>query len=55
MHQSAQLKRRRHLRVSDISPVSSGPDDGRALRPYDQARAEAAVRELLIAIGVDPD
>jgi GTP cyclohydrolase I len=41
--------------VSDISPVSSGPDDGRALRPYDQVRAENAVRELLIAIGEDPD
>ena len=41
--------------MSDISPVSSGPDDGRAVRPYDQARAEAAVRELLIAIGEDPD
>ena len=55
MHQSAQPKRRKRLRVSDISPVSSGPDDGRAVRPYDQARAEAAVRELLIAIGEDPD
>ena len=55
MPQSAQHVRRRHQRVSDISPVSSGPDDGRALRPYDQARAEAAVRELLIAIGEDPD
>ena len=41
--------------MSDISSVSSGPDDGRAVRPYDQARAEAAVRELLIAIGEDPD
>jgi len=41
--------------VSDISSVSSGPDDGRAVRPYDQARAEAAVRELLVAIGEDPD
>lgn len=41
--------------MSDISPVSSGPDDGRALRPYDGARAEAAIRELLIAIGEDPD
>ncbi len=26
-----------------------------ALRPFDEARAEAAVRELLIAIGEDPD
>ena len=41
--------------MSDISSVSSGPDDGRAVRPYDQTRAEAAVRELLIAIGEDPD
>ena len=41
--------------MSDISAVSSGPDDGRALRPYDKVRAEAAVRELLIAIGEDPD
>jgi len=55
MHQSARLVRRKRLRVSDISPVSSGPDDGRAVRPYDQARAEAAVRELLIAIGENPD
>ncbi len=41
--------------MSDISSVSFGPDDGRAVRPYDQTRAEAAVRELLIAIGEDPD
>jgi GTP cyclohydrolase I len=41
--------------VSDISPISSGPDDGRAESPYDQVRAEAAIRELLSALGEDPD
>ena len=37
--------------VSAIAPVSA---DGRAVRRYDAARAEAAVRELLIAVGEDP-
>lgn len=32
-----------------------GPEDGRALHPYDEARAAAAVRELLYALGEDPD
>ena len=32
-----------------------GPEDGRALHPYDEARATAAVRELLVALGEDPD
>ena len=32
-----------------------GPDDGRALYQYDEARATAAVRELLLALGEDPD
>jgi GTP cyclohydrolase I len=32
-----------------------GPDDGRAAHPYDQARAEKAVRELLLALGEDPE
>ena len=41
--------------MSEISAVSFGPDDGRARGPYDRTRAEAAVRELLIAIGEDPD
>jgi GTP cyclohydrolase IA len=41
--------------VSDVSAVSMGPDAGRALHPYDEARAAAAVRELLIALGEDPD
>ncbi len=29
--------------------------NGRAIAPFDAARAEAAVRELLIAVGEDPD
>lgn len=29
--------------------------DGRASAPYDQARAERAIRELLLALGEDPD
>jgi GTP cyclohydrolase I len=32
-----------------------GPHDGRASHPYDQERAEKAVRELLLALGEDPD
>ncbi len=32
-----------------------GPDDGQANSPYDQERAERAVRELLLALGEDPD
>jgi GTP cyclohydrolase I len=32
-----------------------GPDAGRALHPYDEERAAAAVRELLLALGEDPD
>ena len=32
-----------------------GPEDGRALHPYDEARATAAVRELLLALGENPD
>ena len=32
-----------------------GPEDGRAQRPYDETRASAAVRELLLALGEDPD
>jgi len=36
-----------------ISKVSV--TDGRALAPYDQVRAEKAVRELLLALGEDPD
>jgi GTP cyclohydrolase I len=41
--------------VSDIASVSMGPDDGRASAPFDQDRAERAVRELLLALGEDPD
>ena len=32
-----------------------GPGDGRASHPFDQERAEKAVRELLLALGEDPD
>lgn len=32
-----------------------GPDAGRASHPYDEARAAVAVRELLLALGEDPD
>jgi len=32
-----------------------GPHDGRASHPYDQERAEKAVRELLFALGEDPE
>ncbi len=32
-----------------------GPEDGRAQHPYDEVRATAAVRELLLALGEDPD
>lgn len=33
----------------------TGDSGGGAVRPFDEARAEAAVRELLIAVGEDPD
>ena len=32
-----------------------GSDEGRALHPFDEKRAAAAVRELLLALGEDPD
>jgi GTP cyclohydrolase I len=41
--------------VSEVTPVSMGPEDGRALHPYDEVRATAAVRELLLALGEDPE
>lgn len=41
--------------MSEISSVSMGPQDGGALQPYDQARAERAVKELLLALGEDPE
>ena len=37
-----------------ISPLH-GPDDGCANAPFDQDRAERAVRELLLALGENPD
>jgi GTP cyclohydrolase I len=36
-------------------PQLSAPDLGRAVAEYDSERAERAVRELLIAVGEDPD
>lgn len=41
--------------MSEVNPISMGPQDGRAAHPYDQARAERAVKELLLALGEDPD
>jgi len=41
--------------MSDLSPISMGPHDGRARAPFDQERAERAVKELLLAIGEDPE
>jgi GTP cyclohydrolase I len=43
--------------VSDheINQVAMGPHDGRARAPFDASRAEKAVRELLIALGEDPE
>ncbi len=41
--------------MSDISSISINPEDGRAKAPFDQERAERAVRELLLAIGEDPE
>lgn len=41
--------------MSEVNPISMGPQDGRASHPYDQLRAERAVRELLLALGEDPD
>jgi GTP cyclohydrolase I len=32
-----------------------GSEDGRAAHPFDEARATAAVRELLLALGENPD
>ncbi len=37
-----------------VHPISL-PDDGAPLRPYDAERVERAVREILLAIGEDPD
>lgn len=41
--------------MSEISSVSMGPQDGRATQSYDQGRAERAIRELLLALGEDPE
>ncbi|MEY4902060.1 MAG: hypothetical protein RLZZ190_787 [Actinomycetota bacterium] len=41
--------------MSEISPASMGPHDGRARHEYDHDRAERAVKELLIAIGENPE
>ncbi|MFM7499204.1 MAG: GTP cyclohydrolase I FolE [Actinomycetota bacterium] len=42
--------------MDDISPISfSSPHEGRANAPFDQKRAEAAVREILLALGENPD
>jgi GTP cyclohydrolase IA len=41
--------------MSEINSVSMGPNEGRAISEFDQVRAESAVRELLIAIGEDPN
>lgn len=38
----------------DISPISLN-GDGAAIAPFDEARAERAVKELLLAIGEDPE
>ncbi len=39
--------------MSEINEISVS--DGRALHPFDQARAERAVKELLLALGEDPE
>jgi GTP cyclohydrolase IA len=41
--------------MSEVNSVSMGPQDGQAAHPYDQPRAERAVKELLLALGEDPD
>ncbi len=38
-----------------VQPISLSEDDGGARRPFDAKRAEDAVRELLIAIGENPE
>ena len=40
--------------TDEITPVSMGPQDGRARTEFDQGRAERAVTEMLLAIGEDP-
>lgn len=41
--------------MSKVNSVSIGDGDGRAKHPYDAARAEAAVHELLLALGENPE
>jgi GTP cyclohydrolase I len=41
--------------MSEINAFGMGPNDGRAKAEFDQARAERAVTELLIALGEDPN
>jgi GTP cyclohydrolase I len=41
--------------MSEISSISMNPEDGRAQSPFDQDRAERAIRELLLAIGENPE
>lgn len=41
--------------MSEINPVSMGPDKGRAKSEFDFDRAERAVKELLLALGEDLD
>jgi GTP cyclohydrolase I len=41
--------------VTEVGPVSDPEQWNRDIAPFDHARAEAAVRELLIAIGEDPE
>jgi GTP cyclohydrolase I len=36
-------------------PELASPDAGRAVGPFDEKRAQAAIRELLIAVGEDPN
>ncbi|MCX6429824.1 MAG: GTP cyclohydrolase I FolE [Actinobacteria bacterium] len=40
--------------MTDVSPISMGPHDGRSSAPYDHERAVRAVTELLLALGEDP-
>ncbi len=38
--------------MDEITPISfTSPFEGRASAPFDQKRAEAAVREILFALG----
>ena len=41
--------------MSEINGFGMGPNDGRAKAEFDQARAERAITELLIALGEDPN